>query len=304
MGKGAAVAIIAVIAIAALALFGPGMVTEITDSGYRLYLPIQFSAQDTFAGGADGTTTKVSVYNANYELIEHVTISTQAGTDSAMKYWSGDVVYLKHDDASDTSLCHIYEKLIVPYHSSDSDTKHYVVIKTVDTDASWDVRLDDTSENNWANAATWDTSDNGTAPTWVFKIITPTDDKGYKSSYNFLEGCDNTIYYVFKLSGTGATRVLFDTNRAIRHYFDGAYHWYAVHLSDSDITRDLKSDGTYDPIGYFTMPIKMDLTQVTSGDSVTFVHGLYYYADFDNLISNGSWGPDATSVTESITIQP
>ncbi|MHA1138419.1 MAG: hypothetical protein ACTSSE_18215 [Candidatus Thorarchaeota archaeon] len=275
-----------------------------TGGSYRLNVPIQFVAIDALAGGTDATTTAVKIYDANYELLETVTISTAAGTDSAIKYWSGDYVYLKVYDDTDTSLCTQYLKLMVPYHSADTDTKHYVTLKTVDTDASWDIRLDCTNETNVADSGTWDTSSSGTAPTWVFKVLTPTDDKGYLTSWNFVEGCDNAAYYVFRISGTGATRVLFDTNYALNHYYDGEYHWYSIRLSDDQLTKNLLADGTYEPIGYTTIPLKMDLTQVTSGDSVTFDHGLYYYSDWNYLIEKGNWGPDSTTVTESITIQP
>lgn len=301
-GKALAIGVVVILAIVGVAMFGvPNL-----DSGgsYRLNVPIQFVAIDELAGGTDATTTAVKIYDTNYELLETVTISTAAGTDSAIKYWSGDYVYLKVYDDSDVSLCKQYLKLMVPYHSADTDTKHYVTLKTVDTDASWDIRLDCTNETNVADSGTYDASASGTAPTWVFKILTPTDDKGYKTSWNFVEGCDNAAYYVFRISGTGSTRVLFDTNYALQHYYDGEYHWYSIKLSDDQLSKNLLADGTYDPIGYTTIPLKMDLTQVTSGDSVTFAHGLYYYSDWNYLISKGNWGPDSTTVTESITITP
>lgn len=299
MSRGAAIALVVIVALAGF-IFLPGMISE-TTGGYSLHVSVQFTAIDSLAGGTDATTTQVKIYDTNFEVLETVTISTAAGTDSAIKYTSGTYLYLWIDDLTDTSLCHIYKKIMVPFHSSDADTKHYIDLKTVDTDASWDVVCDYSNGTNLANSGTHDYTLDGAAPTFVWQVLTPTADKGYKSSWNFVEGIDNAAYYFWQLSGTGATRVSFDSNKVV-HYFDGSYHWYAVKLQDADLTRDLKSDGTYDPIGYYTLPVKFDLT-LESGDSVTCAHGLKYNADFEYLKSHGNWGPDVATVSESITIQ-
>jgi len=277
-------------------------------------LPISFSAMDILAGSQDATTSAVAIYTmegGNPVLQETVTINA-ANVDSTRDYTTGQVLYLKLYDATDTSVCTQYQVWTVP--SADASNvyngKFRLDLDFVDRgDTAIDTFITEFNGTAIADAATVDCSNSGydsAYATWVFTIRQPTDDKGYVNSYNFLNGYGNYHYAVIAISGTGWDRVV-PLDSGLKTFERNNIKYVCYPLSDDDLKRDKQSDNSYDPVGRKDITMTYDLTAITSGDSVTFTYSYRYYADWEHFKATGSWGINsATSpaTAETLTITP
>jgi len=277
-------------------------------------LPISFSALDVLAGAQDATTSAVAIYkmiDGNLVSQETVTINA-ANVDSTRDYTTGEVLYLKLFDATDTSVCTQYQIWTVP--SADASNvyngKFRLDLNFVDRgDTAIDTYITEFNGTAIADAASVDCSNSGydsAFATWTFTIRQPTDDKGYVNSYNFLNGYGNYHYAVIAVSGTGWDRCV-PLDLGLKTFERNNILYVAYPLSDDDLTRDKISDNSYDPIGKKDVVMTWDFTSITSGDSVTFTYSYRYYADWDHFKSTGSWGVNsATSpaTAETVTITP
>jgi len=311
--KGGIVAVIMIGLVLTAAYFGVFSIGG-QNPGSPGTLPISFSALDKLAGSQDATTSAVGVYtliNGDPVLQETVTINA-ANVESTRDYTSGQVLLLKLYDASDTSVCTQYQVWTVP--SADASNVYNGAFRLdlnfVDRgDTAIDTYLTEFNGTAIADAATVDCSNSGydsAYATWTFTARQPTDDKGYVNSYNFLNGYGNYHYIVLKISGTGWDRVV-PLDSGLKTFERNNIKYICFPLSDSDLTRDLQSDNSYNPLGKKDITVSFDLTSITSGDSVTLEYSYRYYADWENFKTTGSWGINsATSpaTAETITIEP
>lgn len=280
-----------------------------TGAGEVATLPIEFSAIDKLAGGQDATTSKVAIYrmvDGQLSLQETVTINA-AGVESTLDYTTGEQLYLKLYDDTDTSVCTQYMVFTVPYASASNiyNGKFHVDLFFVDRgDSTKDIRVDFANGTAISASSTLDVTDEGWDSNYAyfdFAIRNLDDDTGYVNTYNFLRDYGNYHYFFISVSGTGWDSVNILGN--VESFTIGTTKYWAIKLTDDDITRDLQANGEYDPDGIWTRRFTFDLTGFESGDSVTLTYGYVWYADWDHFKSSGSWGVDASQTTESITIQ-
>lgn len=275
-------------------------------------LPIQFTAIDRLAGGTDAATTEVEIFllEGGYHVSQETVTMTAANTESANEYTTLDVLYLKIDDTTDTSLCTIYKVVTVPYASFANiyDNAFQLKLKTTDRgNTAKDIAITEANGTAIADAATVDCSNSGydsAYASWDFDLKAMDDDSGYVNSDNFLKGYGNNHYLVLDAVGTGWDSVTLLSTAGWQIYERASTRYFVYPLSDTDLTRDLQSAGVYDPTGRITISVTFDLTGITSGDSVTLDYQYMWYSSFENFKATGSWGSDTAETEETITITP
>ena len=280
--------------------------------GQAATMVIDFSAVDKIAGGADAATSAVSIYkliDGAYDLSETVTISG-AATASTLTYTTGATLFLKMFDASDTSICTQYLTWTVPLADPSEiyGQAFQVALSFTDKgDTAKDISIIESNGTALANSAKVNTSESGydTAyATWEFNLRAMDDNSGYVNTDNFLKGYSNDHYLILSATGTGWDSTVLLSISGWQIFEKASVRYFVYKLSDSDLTRKLLSDGSYDPAGRFTLSATFDLIGITSGDSVTLAYEYRWYSSVEHFIAASNWGSDSAATSESITILP
>lgn len=270
-------------------------------------LPIQFTAMDKLAGENDAATSAVKIYSVDLELYETVTMDA-VSKESALPYTTGTKLGLYIYDASDTSVCEQYIWVTVPYASESNvyDNAFQITIWNTDREVTMpmfvesggveiaDAGVEDLTTNGWDSAFAY----------IDFELRPEGADTGYVNSENFLKGYGNNHYFVLDIADnvsatTAGGWALFNVLGGASMHLDRNDHRYIVFsLSDDAITRDLQSDGSYDPTGLWTLNLALDLTGMTAGMNISITYDYVMYADWTHFVEFGSWGADMESTTD------
>lgn len=275
-------------------------------------LPIDFTPMDRLAGTQDAATSAVLIYNTDLVLLETVTMDA-ASKASVLQYTTSQVIGIYVKDATDTSICEEYHWYTVP-RASDAEVYGQAFQFTVwQTDrneappmnvesagaAIADNELEDLTTNGW-----------NTAYAYIdFELRPATDDLGYINTFNFLRGYDNNHYFVISIedvsgSTTGGWFAVNLLGGGALSLDRNDVRYYCFALSDTDLERDLQSDGTYNPTGLWQRNLAFDITSFVAGNNVTVTYQYHMYASWDHFVSSGSWGADLESMTaETFHIQ-
>jgi hypothetical protein len=307
MGKGLiiAVALIAIIGVGAyVGLLNIGIGQPPTDT-----MVVAFSAVDKLLGSQDAATTAVILYRmVDGALVTQETVTMNAASvSSTLYYTTGELLYLKLYDATDTSLCTQYLQWTVP-SASPADiqaSKFHCTLWTTDKgDTSKSLTV--TASNGTAVSVTTDcsaSSYNTNYANWELKARALNDDSGYVNTYNFVNGYKNNHYMVVQVSGTGWDRVRFVN--AYDSFERNNIHYIVIVLDDNAVTRDKQSDGSYNPTGIVSKDLTLDLTAITTSDDVSLVFSYRWYADWDYFKTSGNWGVNsAQTAATTIHIYP
>ena len=310
MGKGIYALVVIVIVIAA----GLWVYTALPQGPDQqsATMVIDFTAIDGLAGSQDATTSAVQIYRfegGKYELQETVTMDAAAKA-SILTYTTGEELWFKLLDATDTSVCTQYSNFIVPFADPSEiyGQAFQVKLNFVDKgDTAKDIAITESNGTAIAASSTVDCSASGydaAYATWEFDIRALDDDSGYVNTYNYLKDYENYHYLVIDASGTGWDSITLLSTAGWQVYERADTRYFVFKLSNDDLTRDLKSTGEYDPDGRFKLTTTWDLTGITSGDSVTFNYQYMWYSSFARFQASGGWGADTAETAEVITITP
>lgn len=284
----------------------------VEDLGTPATLVIDFTPMDKLAGEQDAATSAVGIYNTDLVLLETVTMDA-ASKASVLQYTTGDRIGLYINDATDVSICKQYAWVTIPKASAAEvyGQAFQYTIWNVDRNlapplnvesggaAIADAEIEDVSTNGWDSAYAY----------IDFEIRPATDDLGYVNTDNFLLGYQNNHYFVisiadvsgstlggwFAINLLGSSALTLDRNDV---------RYYCFPLSDSDLERNLQSDGTYDPTGLWQQNLAFDMTSFDTGNNCTLTYEYIWYSSWDNFVERGSWGADHDGMTaETFHIQ-
>lgn len=301
----------ALAAIIILIIAGAGVVYVISilppgDPGVPATLPIQFTPMDEFAGEQDAATSAVSLYSTDLTLYETVTMDA-ASKESVLQYTTGQKIGFYVHDGTDTSICKYYFWDIVPLANDNNmyDNAFQMTIWNVDREVTMpmsvesggvaiaDAEIEDLTTNGWDSAYAY----------IDFELRPEGSDTGYKNSDNFLKGYGNNHYFMLDIADvSGATAggwSQFNVLGLNVLSFDRNDHRYICFpLSDTDVTRDLQSNGEFDPSGLWTLNLALDLTGFAAGQNVTVTYDYIMYSDWDRFREFGNHGADTESTTD------
>jgi len=273
---------------------------------------IDFTAVDKLAGSQDATTSAVSVYtfeNGKYELSETVTMDAAAKA-SVLTYTTGQELWLKLYDATDTSVCTQYMNFITPFADPSEiyGQAFQVKLDFVDKgDTAKDIGITEQNGTAITASGTINTSTSGydtSYATWEFDLRALDDDSGYMNTYNFLKDYENYHYLVVDASGTGWDSIVLLSTSGWQVYEKASTRYFVYQIDNNQLTRDKHDDGTYAPDGRLKLTTTWDFTGITSGDSVTFNYQYMWYSSFQHFKDTSSWGADTAETAEVITIAP
>jgi len=280
------------------------------DPGDPVTMIIDFTGMDQYLGERDADTTAIDIYRLkDGSLVKQESITLNAASHpSALTYTSGEELYIKLYDSTDTSLCTQYLKLIVPGADPAAiyDGAFQVTLWTVDRgDTAKDILIQYHNNTAIADSTTLDVTNESWDSNYAeldFEIRALDDDTGYWSSFNFLNEYGNNHYLVMKASGTGWDSMnLLSSGWQV--YDKASARYFVRALTNEDVSRDKQAIGVYDPDGTMSFSMTWDLTGFESGDSVTLDYEYRWYSCWDHFQTSSSWGVNTAATSESVTVQ-
>ena len=276
------------------------MVPDVEGPGTPATLVIDFTPMDRLAGEQDDTTSAVAIYNEDLILLETVTMDA-ASKASVLTYTTDDVIGLYILDATDLSVCEQYMWVTVPRASAAEvyGQAFQYTIWNVDRNIDPDMNVESDGTEIAADEIE-DASTNSWTTTYAYvdmELRPSTDDQGYVNTENFLRGYGNNHYFVldvYDVSGstTGGWFCFNILGSGYQTLDRNDHRYYCWALSDTDLERNLQSDGTYNPTGLWQLNLAIDLTSFSAGNNITIDYDYIMYADWDHFVSSGSWGAD------------
>jgi len=252
---------------------------------------LKFAVIDKWAGSAVASAT-VYLYDMDKKLLETLTTASDGTATTSLTYKSGTPLYA-YIVKSNSKL---WVKFTVPKMTpADAESLTYNPIRLdFFTLCSGSDSLMDNNGNSWSDGSTYYTS-NGTTPQFSYSFYVSNDNTGFIESYDPLKDTDWKAVLWMELSGTGYTKVLVTG-------FDGGFekgttmYYYKV-INPESITK-YKVGNTYILQGALTVSFNLDLTGLTSGDSVTMQIYLYVYDSPDYMSKYGSHPSEAVTLAE------
>jgi hypothetical protein len=263
---------------------------------------------DKLAGEQDAATSAVAIYTPDLVLLETVTMDA-ARKESTLDYTTNQKIGLYWYDASDVSICEQYAWVTVPYASESNvyDNAFQFVVWNTDREVTMpmnvesggveitDDELEDLTTNGWDSAYAY----------IDFELRPDQDDMGYINSYNFLKGYKNNHYFFIDIADvSGATAGGWSSvnilNAGVLTFDKNDHRYFCFPLSDTDITRDLQTNGEYIPNGLWTLELALDLTGFSAGQNITVTYDYVMYGDWDRFEDKGNWGAEVESTTDEI----
>lgn len=295
-------AVIAVVAV--MAYFGlvtiPGLNFQAGNTGGNsvpaglesVNKPVRFNVFDKYGGSALQNQV-LSVYDESFTLIDTLTTDANGNDDTNAAHPTGKHLWISMVGA-DTTNERKWCSVIVPgqtHAEAESLTVNPVTLEMYDyTAPTFAVRF----QNGTAAADGENYNHTYTGDNAVFTVswYQGTEGNGYMSSSDPIYGVQQNAILVMKLSGTGYDVVGVSgmeggIERASARYF------YKV-IDPSTLTK-WKVGNDYRYAGVGSTSIGLNLASVT-GDACLVDFYIYYFADWNYFVNQGSWGPHAASV--------
>lgn len=307
---------IAIIAIIALAIFGPSLAITPPVSGN---MPVTFTVSDEYSSTSIPDTCDLYIYvweNGMLTPRDAKLDLTSGDVDSLKSYKTGEILKIKVVDPTDTSYCTSYFTWTVPSPSSSEieNAKFKCDLDIVNMDDAnndgtmdWDPAVEHKNGTAVTASSLLDASNSGYTTSyvyWNFHIYNDDDDTGYINSYNFEDSLKNYAYLFIDISGTGWDSV--SCRSGFTNTFSQNNHrYYSVPLTDDALSRDLDTSGGFwgTRDGEYALSTTFDFSGFEAGDNVTITYNIRYYSDWDNYVDNGSWGYDSAVITETFYVQ-
>lgn len=303
--------ILAVIVIASLAL--PTMLTmagfeiknpfggEDEQTEFSASVPIEFIVKDEYQGGAVASAT-VDFYRHGSDVKEETLTTDSAGKkSSSYNYDSGesfDVSVVKSNSK------YWFKDVTLPFYDTENmaanKAKHTIALDfwtigtySVSATDPEDVTIADNGDLNKTESGI------GNTPTVTFRLRNTVANTGYKSSFDEIEGYDDNILILIKITGTGGEKAILKSPNWPYKTVSTDRYWGSS-PSDASVTRLVASDGTVTQSGTYQVDVNLDLTNYV-GDAADIIVYAYAYSDWSYFQYYGDAGSDAV-LLDSITI--
>lgn len=260
---------------------------------------IQFTAVDSFSG-AQGSGT-IKLYESDGKtLLESLTIAS--GTIASGDYYTSGVdLVAEYNDASNGLL----RKAFTVPKMCDADIE--AVSNNPLTLKVFVVASSCTRAARHSNGTAFDTNEtlNATSGTgeetgsFTFSINVPTDNTGFITSYDEIDGLNWYVILFMKASGTEYEYI--DSTGWDVQYAKGTANYYAHKFNDIEVTK-YKVGNTYVYSGAASFTFGYDASGISSSCAADMDFWLYAYTDYDYHNARGSYGPDSFSMMTTFKI--
>lgn len=251
------------------------------------------STIDTYNGAAGSGTVKFFAADGK-TLLETITIASGVATTGDY-YKSGTVLVLEYNDASNSL---VRKKITVPQMlpaDIEAVTNNPITLKTFTNCAALTASsVSDTGVTitDASTTAAFNVTNEGTTGSISFTWYVPTDNTGFLSSYDEIDGLNWYAVIYAKLSGTNYEYVSLSGWEG--QYTKGTAVWYYKVLEPTSITK-YKVGNSYIYSGSATFTWNVDASGY-SGDAATAALWMYIYSDAAYHNAKGSFGPDSFQI--------
>lgn len=251
------------------------------------------STIDTYNGAAGSGTVKFFAADGK-TLLETITIASGVATTGDY-YKSGTVLVLEYNDASNSL---VRKKITVPQMlpaDIEAVTNNPITLKTFTNCAALTASsVSDTGVTitDASTSAAFNVTNEGTTGSISFTWYVPTDNTGFLSSYDEIDGLNWYAVIYAKLSGTNYEYVSLSGWEG--QYTKGTAVWYYKVLEPTSITK-YKVGNSYIYSGSATFTWNVDASGY-SGDAATAALWMYIYSDAAYHNAKGSFGPDSFQI--------
>jgi hypothetical protein len=257
--------------------------------------PVDFYLIDQYGGSGISSAT-LTVYSNDLVQLESLTTASDGTIATNAAYKSGTELHVKANDGSNSLK---WFEVTVP-RMSEADAQSLTVngpieLKMFDYTAPT-IAVRDSAGNSYSDTGNLNKTTGATPGTSsVVLTITwfeGTTNDGYQESYDPINQQNWKALLVVKVSGTNYELVT--VNGFSQSVEKGSAMYYCEEIDPTTLTKwkvgnDYRLPGT----GSFTF--SLDLSGY-SGDSADLDVYVYYYADWSNFVSKGSFGASALSV--------
>jgi len=266
---------------------------------------LDFYLHNQYSGSALGSKTLKVWYPPIGQFRESSLSTASDGTvNTGYSYESGTQLYVYYESSNDKQW---FDFVVPEMNEKDAEASTYNVvglpsfaIGTYSTDS-----LALTNGTTYADASVYNLTGSSTTPSWKYSLAnTGSDNTGIMSSYDPSYGMRFDVVVYMTFSGTGYESVLiygdFDYDFTL-----GSTHYVAKVLNPYDLTKH-KVGWKYESDGATDVSYWMDLSGITSGDSVTWQTYLYGYSDPAWCMNHGGdFGYEKVELAEhTVTIAP
>ena len=257
--------------------------------------PVDFYLLDQYGGSGIASAT-LTVYDSDLIQLESLTTASDGTIATSAAYKSGTVMYVKADDGASSLK---WFTVTVP-KMTEADAQSLTVngpieLKMFDYTAPT-IAVRDSAGNAYTDAGSLNKT-SGATPGTDSVVLTVTwfegtDNDGYQASYDPINNVDWKALLVVKCSGTNYELVT--VSGFSQSVEKGSAIYYCQEIDPQTLTKwKVGSDYRLPGTGSFTF--SLDLSGY-SGDSADLDVYVYYYADWSNFVSRGSFGSDSLSV--------
>lgn len=256
---------------------------------------------DRYGGSALASKTLLVNDGVTHEQLESLTTGADGTINTGFAYPSGTRLDVYYESSNDKQ----HFPIIVPeMNPSDAEASTYNIIPlksfaigTYTTDS-----LKIANGTTYADASTYNKTEDGTTPHFTYSLAnTGGDNTGLMTSRDPIYNMDFNVVFYMSLSGTGYESVLVYAFPS--DYTLGTTHYLAQNLDPYALTThkvgwEYKSHGTTDIVFW------LDLSGITTGDSVTMQIYAYAYSDIAwHQAHGGDFGHEAYQIAEqTVTI--
>ena len=314
MGKQKGIPLWAVILviIAAVAVLNPASLQMLQSlwKGDSTYIPptgepltvnrkLEITFADKFGHSAPAGASCYVYASDGKTLTEPALTVSSSGVATTGKYWaSGTELVIEYENTTTTTE-RLRKHLVVPkMYPADIEavTNNPVQLDVFTCAASITAtcQTDSGTSIQDANATTYscNKTSEGNTGSLTFNWYVPTDNTGYLSSYDEIDGLNWYVVLYGKLSGTNYEYV--DLTGWDGQYTKGTSVWYYKVLDPTEVTK-YKVGNTYVHSGAGSFTFSFDVSGY-SGDAANCALWMYAYSDPAYHDIHGSMGPDSAQI--------
>jgi len=256
---------------------------------------VDFYLLDKYGGSGISSAT-LTIYNKDLIQLESLTTASDGTIATSAAYPSGTQFYVKADDGA--SSLKFFEVTVPKMSRADAESNTVngpITLEMFDYTAP-SITVYDSAGNLYSDGGDFNKTSGGTpgssSGTLTVTWYQGTDNDGYMESYDPINGEQWKALLVAKCSGTNYELV---TISGFPYSVEkGSAMYYGKYIDATTLTKwkvgnDYRLPGT----GGFTFSIDVS---GYSGDAADLDLYIYYYADWDNFVKEGSFGANSLSV--------
>ena len=253
--------------------------------GYALTLPIELTVRDQLTGGAiDGAT--VNILSPDGRTLEAGVTDAVGKYTTVHAYSSGSQLFVEVVKGN----LRYQVPITVPRAETEVQTKYLIGISLKQL-GSYAISVIDPEGRSIPPGGVYNVTETGNIyPTFTVMVRNALDNTGFQSFRDIRTGRLLEQAVVVDVTGRSFVR-----GWALLYQVGPFDKTYVEVLMDDALDRIRRPDGTYERTGVMSLPLSVDASMLTAGDSDTYTITLYLYIDVSFWRATGVANVEALS---------